>query len=364
MSVHDISSDIRTGDFFYTIDMGFLNRRLCISVLPRMLQDHYIQNQKPGNDPMTVHANYRLLSNMLLDACRQLSVPALLKALELGEQTHLFLSTQRLTPCEDIFESSRVDHLVELDIDFGKPIHITYHTEHLVSTTGKERLAKGTDQSIVGLLHNKPDRFEIEPLVIGTPLLDHPCNGDANRYLTWNASRNGCYGEILPEDIAEFSKMVEVQVSDADEWMDVMKKMPEEKIKQFFAGLFGEPTKKDWGGESNDHFSANVTVADHRRTAAFLLKGPCGGKLFRGMTLDMCGKRADQVLRLTESDAEISIVQHCHSIGEDIRKTLRSLTVAPSGSVSGIARKYCLIDGHATYRILKAYGCLKKEKGG
>lgn len=362
MSVHDISSDIRTGDFFYTIDMGFLNRRLCMSALPRMLQDNYIQNQKPGNDPMTIRANDRLLLNMLLDVCRQLSVPTLLKALELGDQTPLFLSTQRLTPCEDIFKSSRVDHLVELDIDFGKPVHITYHTEHLVSTTGKERLAKGIDQSIVGFLHNKSDRFEIEPLVIGRPLLDHPWNGDANRYLMWNASRNGCYGEILPEDIAEFAKMADMQVADADEWMEAMKKMPEEEIKQVFAGLLGEPIKKDWGGESNDHFSANVTVAGRRTTAAFLLKGPSGGSLFREMTLDMCGKKANQVLRLTESDAHISIVQHCHLIGEDVRKTLRSLTVTPCGSVSRIARKYCLIDGQATYRILKAYGCLKKGK--
>lgn len=364
MNVHDIPSDIRTGTFFYTIDMGFLNRRLCMSALPRMLQDNYMQHQRSGNGPMTVHANDRLLVNMLLDTCRQLDVPTLLKALELGKQTHLFLSTQRLTPCKDIFESSRVDYLVELDIDFSKPVHITYHTEHLVSTTGKERLAKGIDQSIIGLLHNKPDRFEIEPLVIGTPLLDHPWNGDANRYLMWNASYNSSYGEILPEDIDEFSKMAAIAVTDADEWMDAMKKIPEEQIKQAFAGLLAEPTKKDWGGESNDHFSANVTVADRRTTAAFLLKGPCGGRLFKEMTLDMCGKKANQVLRLTESDAEISIVQHCHLIGEDVRKTLRSSTVAPCGSVSKIARKYCLVDGQATYRILKAYGCLKNEKNG
>ena len=359
MSTHDIPSDIRKGDFFYTIDMGFLNRRLCMAALPRPLQDKYFQHQRPGDDHMTILSNDRFLVTMLLDVCQQYNVPPLLEALVLEKQKHLFLSTEKLSPCEEIFKAPRVDHLVELDMDFGKPVHITYHTEHLVSTTGRERLAEGTVQSILGLLHTKATRFEIEPLVIGTPLLDHHWNGNEEKrtYLMFGGYSSS-YGEILPEDIEQFSKMVAVTVKDADEWMNVMQKIPEKKVKQAFAKLLAEPTKKDWGGESNDHFSGSVTVGRRRRTAAFLLKGPSGGRCFKEMTLDMCGKRADQVLRLTESGADISIVQHCHLIGEAVRKTLRSLTVAPGGRVSKIARKFCLIDGKATYQILKAYKLL------
>ena len=73
----------------------------------------------------------------------------------------------------------------------------------------------------------------------------------------------------------------------ADEWMSMMRSIPEEQIKQAITNLLSEPTKKDWGGESDDHFSANVTVRGRRRTAAFLLKGP---SRFADMTLDMCGK--------------------------------------------------------------------------
>jgi len=353
MSICDMSFDTRTGDFFYTIDRGFLNRRLCLAALPRSLQDDYIQRQKPGNDLVTILSNDQLLVTMLLDVCQEVGVPRLLEALDLSEPKRLFLSTEKLSPCKEIFEASRVEHRVELDIDFGKSIQIAYHTEHLVSTTGRERLARGAVQSIVGLLHTMSDRFEIEPLVIGTPLLDHPWNSDALGNLMWN---DRGYGEILPEDIEQFSKMADIAVKDAKEWMDVMQQIPEEKIKQAFAGLLADPVKKDWGGESNDHFSANVKVGNRRRTAAFLLKGPSVG--FKEMTLDMCGKRADQILRLTKSAADISIVQHCHLIGQAVRDTLRSMTVAPGGRTNGIARKYCLIDGQATYRILKAYNRL------
>jgi hypothetical protein len=157
-------------------------------------------------------------------------------------------------------------------------------------------------------------------------------------------------GEILPEEIAEFERMKDVKVESADEWMNVMSMVPEQKIKEAIAKLLSEPTKNDWGGESNDHYSGNVTVSGKRTTAAFLLKGPTN---FRVMTLEMCGKRADQIYRLAKSGAEISVVQHSHLIGETVRETLRRMVAEP-----GRSRKYCFIDGQATYRILKAYGLI------
>ena len=357
MSAYDIPSDIRKGDFFYSIDPGFLNPRLCLAALSRPLQDYYCQYQKPGADPLTRAANDRFLVNTLVDHFQAEEVPTLLEALDIEEKTRSFLSTEQLAPCKEVFEALRADHLLELKIDFGKPVHLSYHTEHIVSTTGRERLAEGTVQSILGRLHNKTDRFEIEPLVIGTPLLDRSLNGESSWHLMWGGY-NSSYGEILPEDIEQFSKMVDVTVKDADEWMNVMQKIPEEKVKQTFAKLLADPTKKDWGGESNDHFSRSVTVDGRRRKAAFLLKGPKGGRYFKEMTLDMCGERANQVLRLTESGADISIVQHCHLIGEDIEKTLRAYAVQPGWRRDRPARKYCLIDGKASYRILKAYKLL------
>ncbi len=352
MSAHDIPSDLRTGEFFHHIDPGFLNRRLCITALSSEQRAEFFQRQKPGTDHMTVLANDHLLVTMLLDLCQAVGAPTLLEALKLGKPKHLFRSTERLTPCQKIYDAIRVDHLVELDFDLGKPVHIAYHTGHLLGDTIRMTLAggyaEGYVQSIVGVLHNKGFRFEIEPLVIGSPWFDHPRNGEASGSLMWYGKE---YGEILPEDIDEFIKMADIAVEDAEEWMNVMQSLPEVKIKCAFAELLAESPKKDWGGESNDHFSSSVTVKGRRKTAAFLLKGP---NKFKEMTLDICGKRADQIHRLVDSDADISIVQHCHQIGEIVRRTLRNETVLPGGH----GRKYCLIDGKATYRILKAYNLL------
>ena len=106
---------------------------------------------------------------------------------------------------------------MELDLEFGKPVVIAYHTSHIVSDTGRMVLGKGAREgyvnSIVGLLHDKQDRFEIEPLVIGAPWFDHPRNGkDAGILMFFG----GSFGEILPEDIDQFSKMKDVEIGSAD----------------------------------------------------------------------------------------------------------------------------------------------------
>ena len=308
---------------------------------------------------MTVLANDRLLVNVLVDCFRANAVPTLLRALKINRESGYtgrpFLSNARLSGCKDARKkSSRACHRVELEIEIEKPVSLTYHTEHIVSTTGAERLEQGAEQSIVGLLHDMEDHFEIEPLVIGTPLFMHSQNPPVHPGTLFNGTIWSC-GEIEPKDIKEFSRLAEVEVASAEEWMNTMKALPESEIKEAFAKLLKDPTKKDWGGEKNDHFSAHVTLGGQRRSAAFLLKGPAK---FKEMTMAMCGKNADQVHRLVDSGADISIVQHCHMIGEIVRRVLRDTVSQPGAPANGVARKYCFVDGKDTYRILRAYGLL------
>ena len=344
-----IPKQFRLADYFSHIDMGFLNRRLAISALDP-LRDDFLARQKPGEDHMTVLSNDHLLVAMLIDLCTKLKALTLAEALELGKPSQLFMSIERLEPCPDIYTAARVTHAVRLDRDYGKPVNISYHTSHIVSDTGKLALAEGYEkgyrQSTIGVVHDKGEAWEIEPIVIGAPWLGHPRNSDG-ALAVWHGYN---YGEILPKDIDEFARMIEHQASSADEWMSVMKELPERRVKEAIAALLKEPAKKDWGGEENDHFSSNVTLEGRRRTAAFLLKGPAK---FQEMTPAMCGKNGDQIYRLAKCGADISVIQHSHLIGPAVRETLRSMTVTP-----GRPRKFCVIDGQATFRILKAYGLL------
>lgn len=349
MSPDDPGADIRKSDYYQHIDMGFLNRRLCLSSLPPDVRAILADRIRPGDDHLTQLGNDHLLVTMALDVADAMGAPTLLEALARGRPQQVFRSTERLTPCPAVYSDPRVTQSVLLDLDFGKPVRLAYHTSHIVSDTGRMTLAEGSPggyrEAILGVLHDRGDRYEIEPIIMGAPTLDHPRN--AGTGLAWMGLD---YGEILAEDIDQFSKLKNVVVTSADAWMSVMRGISEETVKQAFAKLLNEPTKNDWGGEFNDHFSSAVSVGGRRRTAAFLLKGPTH---FREMTLEMCGKRADQIYRLVNSGTEISIVQHSHLIGEAVRGTLRGLTVHP-----GRPKFYCVIDGQLTYRILKAYDVL------
>jgi hypothetical protein len=160
----------------------------------------------------------------------------------------------------------------------------------------------------------------------------------------------GSWYEIFPEDIDEFSQCKDVQVEAPSEWMDYIKNVPEEEIKSKLCEILGDIPKKDWGGEQDDHFTTSIHLGGERASSAFLLKGASS---FREMTPEMLGKRADQIYRLANTPAQLLVVQHSHSIGEAVRATLRAFAVRPHDP-----RKYCLIDGKDTYKILKAYNKL------
>jgi len=355
MSIEKTPQNVRVAELFHHIDMGFLNRRLGISALGHVREKFY-ELQQPGTDHMTVLRNDHLLVTMLIDIFSAMKAPTLAKALTLGKPKISFMSTERLEPCPEVYSERRVNHRVHLEFDYGKPVTLAYHTSHLVNDTGTMTLSEGYQkgylQSIIGVLHDRDDHYEIEPIVVGAPWLDHPRNYETHDSdIMWYGQT---YGEILPEDIDAFSSMKNAKVDSSDEWMSAMRSIPEEYVKQVIAQLLTEPTKADWGGEENDHFSANVTVCGRRKTAAFLLKGPSS---FKEMTPAMCGKNGDQIYRLVKSGADISVVQHSHLIGSAVRETLKSMVVNPGGY-----KKFCLMDGQATYRLLKAYNLLPTDK--
>ncbi|WP_319532954.1 hypothetical protein [uncultured Cohaesibacter sp.] len=340
-----LPEEFRTSDYFNHIDMGFLNERLAITALGPLRND-YFEKRDSSTDHIALLQNRHLLVTMLIDLYRSLDVPTLLEALELNQPRHVFMSIEQLEPCLEIYDKKRVSHNVIFDIHREKHVKVSYHTSHICADTGRMILAegKGYRQAIIGLLYRRDEYFEIEPIVIGSPWLDHPRNKNGHTAI-WLGQEK--FGEILAEDIEEFKEMKQIKVSSAEEWMDVMAKTPESFVKSAVCKLLSEPEKADWGGEDNDHYSSNVTLAGRRHTAAFLLKGP---SKFQEMTPAMCGKNGDQIYRLDRVKADISVIQHSHLIGVAVRETLRKFVVQP-----GQTRKFCIIDGQATYRLLKAY---------
>lgn len=154
-------------------------------------------------------------------------------------------------------------------------------------------------------------------------------------------------GQVTPEEIDVFAKMTTVAVTDA-EWMSVMKGLSEAKVKQYLCEIFGDPEQKDSGVEQADHLTTSITVRGERIHTAFLLKGPGSG--FRPMKKSHHGKNGDQVYRMASTECQLLVLQHCHTITEEVRWLLRLAATDPSNP-----RRYCIIDGKDTFRILRAH---------
>jgi hypothetical protein len=110
--------------------------------------------------------------------------------------------------------------------------------------------------------------------------------------------------------------------------------------------------KKDWGGETDDLYTANLEVGGRRVPTAFLLKGH--GLKSRELRIKDCGANADQLLRLFEAPAELFVVQYVGVISEAVVKDVQGK--ANERRSRGGPARFCIIDGQDTARLLRAYG--------
>jgi hypothetical protein len=113
--------------------------------------------------------------------------------------------------------------------------------------------------------------------------------------------------------------------------------------------------KKDWGGEVNDLYTANVVVSGTRRATAFLLKGPGIGK--KEMTIADCGKNGDQLVRLFSTPADLFVVQYVGPMADLLVKDVQGKTAELRAQ--GKAAHFLIIDGQDTARLFHAFGKLQ-----
>jgi len=79
--------------------------------------------------------------------------------------------------------------------------------------------------------------------------------------------------------------------------------------------------------EKSDFFTTRLMIGGKRMSAAFLLKGHgTKGKL----TINKCGKKGDQILKLLDEPARVYIVQHVGEIDSDVIKLLEKLVAEKS----------------------------------
>jgi len=276
----------------------------------------------------------------MLKFCAALGIPPLGELLS-SESGRIFCSTESLAPSHDLPQEGRAISVWVRNVNLEHQVEFHYSTRHVRSDTLRSDLREGAVVSIVAELHAQtPEALVFRPLVMGAPWLDAG-QGQPDFEVTWWAHD---FFENFVEDIDEFSRVRDVPTPPSP---DAMRQVTEAAFKTCLARILGDAVPHDWGGEQSDYYCAHLHLNGRPATAAFLLKGPAH---FAPMGLNHLGKNNDQIVRLAREPADMLVVQHCHDILPPVRDTLRAFAVQPSRP-----RRYCLIDGRDSLRLLQAY---------
>ncbi len=181
--------------------------------------------------------------------------------------------------------------------------------------------------------------MELRPVAIATLLLAPPPGQWA---LDWQ--------RVYPRQVDQWS-FVDWDAPVSDTALARLKAVPERRVKEAVAATIGESVvPRDWGGEVNDLYTSGLMVDGRQHSAAFLLKGPAA---FSPMSIRHLGANGDQLTRLARSPADILVVQHCHHVRPEVVEYLQS-----ASSNFRHVRRFMIIDGQDTYRLLASAGAL------
>lgn len=337
------------------IDPGFVNHRI-VEAFVGLKGMHAISQMIAEIPPQTpdwqrpIRIDH-IFTRVALKLCEYLETPSLSQIVCGGEfrPGQVVCSTETLQGDRDIYEQERASVRWLPSYETTNEVVFELSTRHIASDTLRHLLTKNSSLSFIARL----DRVEgttvyFAPLIIGQPWLNPPPEGVPFETMFLHYD----FYEHYVEDIDEFSNVG--TVPDDINW-STMREISEAAFKACLCQILGDPPRKDWGGETSDHFTTHLHLQGRRLTAAFLLKGPGGG--FSRMEMTHLGKSGDQIYRLSLEPAEMLVVQHCHEIGSAVRATLRVFAVQPSRS-----RRYLLIDGRDSFRLLVAYGLLEEAQ--
>lgn len=336
------------------IDPGFVNHRLVETFIgpSGMALVTQMMAEVPPNTPdwnMSVRLDHAY-TRVALEVCRASKTSSLGELVRQPEPQvgQIVSSTEVLEGNPDVYEKERASVRWVPSFEVERAVTIELSTRHIGSDTTRSQLASGRyiHSCIARLSRVEGCKLFLEPLVLGGPWLQAPAEGVPFDFMFLHYR----FFEHFVEDMDEFQKIT--MVPDSGDW-DVMRSISEKAFKLCVCQLPSDTPKNDWGGERSDHFTSHLHLRGHRLTAAFLLKGPGIG--FRELQPGDLGKNGDQIYRLASEPADMLILQHCHEVSPAVRATLRAFAVQPHD-----ARRYCIIDGRDSFRLLTAYGLLPR----
>lgn len=242
----------------------------------------------------------------------------------------------------------RVEFRDTIRIDDGLQLQVEgrFDPSRFEANSARGNLSGRTNVYVVAYVQDVPEptRVLLRPLLIGFPFYGPAGEADA----MWQPARPEIWCAYIDQFRLSEDQM-RTRVSESDRKRVFA--MPEQRVKEAFGQILGLSTlPKDWGGEHSD-LTSDITVRGQAARAAFALKGPGGRPKPWTLYPKGMGQNGDQAIRLFSEPADVMVVQHCSAIAESVRHLMDALATAHR-------RRYVLIDGDSTARILSTAGHL------
>jgi hypothetical protein len=160
-------------------------------------------------------------------------------------------------------------------------------------------------------------------------------------------------------DIDSFSRVGDIRSEDVEDFANPLNLL-EDIVEQIIAKIIGEVYRiKDWAGENDDMFTAQMMLHGRNVRTSFLLKG---SGLKGPLKPKNLGKNGDQITRMMDQPAELFVVQHVNRVDPAVRKQLQDAVIARRVEGNEVAVG-TVWDGIDTARLGVAYGFLDPATG-
>ena len=321
------------------VDPCYVNVSKCLRVFGTFFREHYMQTSVKEPTPMAQVFNNHLLVTYACDAVREREreVTPLSEALAEPSLGALFCSTEIVESASSARQGGQVArNRLCLPWPESRPVFIQYETYNCLSEIELRRMS---DQQRLSMLCQidivTDDEIVAAPLFLGTETFDHFRNNDAALTLTNHAER---WFDCLPFDLGGFKAGGAVTHVDEPVWRAALRETPGEAL---VALLDAAPMD----GEDDIAFAETMLAGAPVGVAMLSLDHPADAVLDAATLY----KADNALVRLARTPADVLVVRHDGKLADDARAALREVAVAPHAP-----RRYCLIDGSDTYRILRA----------
>jgi len=331
------------------VDPCYVNVSKCLRVFGGHFREYYMQTSVKEPTPMAQVFNNHLLVTYACDAARDRRVVPLAEALADPRPGELFCSTEIVEGSSSARQGGQVArNRLRLPWPETRTVYIQYETYNCLSDVELRRMSEVQRLAMLCQIDIvKDDEIVAAPLFLGTETFDHFRNEEDALALTNHAES---WFECLPFDLGGFAGGASTPPVEEAVWRDALGRYAPQVVDETLVGLLSTApppeTREDWV----DIAFAETDLAGTPVGIAMLrLDHPADETLDTATLFDA----GNALVRLAQTPADVLVVQHAGALADDVRPALREVAVPPHHP-----RRYCLIDGGDTYRILKAAGAL------